>query len=53
MEQNEQNKEDYQKGGDICSAPMKDEYRVTFYFRKDKGKTMEQKIREIILRETS
>ncbi len=51
MEQNEIRKEDYEKGGEVCSAPMKNEYRVSFYFRKDKGKTLEQKIREIILRD--
>ena len=50
MEQNEIRKEDYEKGGEVRSAPMKNEYRVSFYFRKDKGKTLEQKIREIILR---
>ena len=51
MEQNEIRKEDYEKGGEVRSAPMKNEYRVSFYFRKDKGKTLEQKIREIILRD--
>ena len=51
MEQNEIRKEDYEKGGEITSAPMKQEYRVSFFFRKDKGKTLEQKIKEIILRD--
>ena len=51
MEQNEIRKEDYEKGGEVRSAPMKNEYRVSFYFRTDKGKTLEQKIREIILRD--
>ena len=51
MEQNEIRKEDYEKGGEVRAAPMKNEYRVSFYFRKDKGKTLEQKIREIILRD--
>jgi len=51
MEQNEIRKEDYEKGGEIASAPMKQEYKVSFFFRKDKEKTLEQKIKEIILRD--
>ncbi len=50
MEQNEIRKEGYEKGGEITSAPMKQEYQVSFFFRKDKGKTLEQKIKEIILK---
>lgn len=50
MKEKELKREDYKKSGEVCASSGRTDCPVNLFFRKDKATSLEQKIRELIMR---
>ncbi len=45
-------REDYEKSGEVRTSSGRTDCPVNLFFKKDKGASLEQKIKELILRDS-